>query len=343
MVSMKDIAAVCGVSVATVSKALNNLSDIGEETRIRVQNTAKELGYHPNFSARALKTNKNYNLGVFYKEESRSGFTHDYFAQILESFRNEAERSGYDIMFLNNSKQRKDRMSYLQHAVYRGLDGVVIVVANFKDPEVVELLESDIPVVTVDYVFNGRISIVSDNIQGMDALLTYIYNQGHRKIAYIYGEDSMVTTNRVSTYYQFMERHELEVREEYLQKGRYRDSYTAGVITNMLLDLEERPTCILYPDDFSAIGGINAIKDRGLKIPQDISVAGYDGIMMASQIEPKLTTYRQNTKQIGELAAKKLISLRENQKATPIKQYMINGKLQEGGSVAGKNFIWCRY
>lgn len=334
MVSMKDIAAACGVSVATVSKALNNLSDIGEETRIKVQNTAKELGYHPNFSARALKTNKSYNLGVFYKEESGSGFTHDYFAQILESFRNEAEHNGYDIIFLNNSKQRKDRMSYLQHTIYRGIDGVVIVVANFKDPEVIELLASDIPVVTVDYVFNGRISIVSDNIQGMNALLTYIYEQGHRKIAYIYGDESMVTTNRVSTYYQFMERHNVEVRDEYLQKGKYRDSYTAGIITNRLLELEERPSCIMYPDDFSAIGGINVIKDKGLKIPQDISVVGYDGIMMASQIEPKLTTYRQNTEQIGELAAKKLISLIENPKATPINQYMINGMLNAGGSVA---------
>lgn len=334
MVSMKDIAAACGVSVATVSKALNNLSDIGEETRIKVQNTAKELGYHPNFSARALKTNKSYNLGVFYKEESGSGFTHDYFAQILESFRNEAEHNGYDLIFLNNSKQRKDRMSYLQHTIYRGMDGVVIVVANFKDPEVIELLSSDIPVVTVDYVFNGRISVVSDNIQGMNSLLTYIYEQGHRKIAYIYGDESMVTTNRVSTYYQFMERHNIEIRDEYLHQGKYRDSYTAGVITSKLLELEDRPSCIIYPDDFSAIGGINAIKDRGLKIPHDISVAGYDGIMMASQIEPKLTTYRQNTEQIGELAAKKLISLIENPKATPINQYMMNGRLCEGGSVA---------
>ena len=79
MVSMKDIAAACGVSVATVSKALNNHSDIGEETRMTVRRIAKEMGYHPNSSARALKTNKSYNLGVLYKEESGSGLTHDYF------------------------------------------------------------------------------------------------------------------------------------------------------------------------------------------------------------------------------------------------------------------------
>lgn len=334
MVSMKDIAAVCGVSVATVSKALNNHCDIGEETKEKIRSTAKKLGYHPNASARALKTNRTYNLGVLYKENSGSGLTHDYFSQVLENFKNTAENSGYDITFLSNSKIRKDRMSYLEHTIYRRMDGVMIAVADYKDPEVTELLQSDLPVVTVDYIFNGRISIMSDNITGMQELLSYIYDQGHREIAYIYGEESMVTTNRVSTYYRFMEERGIAVRESYLQKGKYRDSHTAGLITNKLLDMEQPPTCILYADDFSAIGGMNAIKDRGLKIPEDISAAGYDNIMIASQLEPRLTTYRQDTVGIGCMAAEKLVSLIENPKATPISQYTISGELVRGSSVA---------
>lgn len=333
MISMKDIAAACGVSVATVSKALNNHSDIGEETKRRVQNAARELGYHPNASARTLKTNRSYNLGVLYREESGSGLTHDYFSQVLENFRNTAEQGGYDITFLSNAKIRKDSMSYLEHSIYRGMDGVLIAVADYNDPEVIELLRSNLPVVTVDYVYHGRISVMSDNIKGMEQLLSYIYEQGHREIAYIYGEDSMVTTNRVSTYYHFMEEKNIAVREEFLQKGRYRDSYTAGIITNWLLDMSQPPTCIMYADDFSAIGGMNTIKNRGLRIPDDISIAGYDGIMIASQLEPQLTTYRQDTGEIGCMAAKKLISLIENPKATPISQYIMSGELVVGGSV----------
>jgi LacI family transcriptional regulator/LacI family purine nucleotide synthesis repressor len=333
MVSMKDIAAACGVSVATVSKALNNHSDIGEETKDKIRNTAKELGYHPNSSARALKTNRSYNIGVLYKEESGSGLTHDYFSQILENFKNTAEQSGYDITFLNNSRVRKDRMSYLQHSIYRGMDGVMIAVANYNDPEVIELMMSDLPVVTIDYVFNGRISVNSNNIKGMEELLYYIYEQGHRDIAYICGDDAMVTANRVSTYYRFHEKNNIPVREEYLQKGKYRDLYIAGTITNRLLDLENPPSCIMYSDDFSAVGGMNAIKDRGLRIPEDISIAGYDGITIASQLEPRLTTYRQDTKNMGCMAAKKLISLIENPKATPISQYVIDGELVKGASV----------
>lgn len=334
MVSMKDIAAACGVSVATVSKALNDQSDIGGETKERIKRAAKDLGYHPNSSARALKTNRTYNLGVLYKEESGSGLTHDYFSGILENFRNTAETGGYDITFLSNSKARKDRMSYLEHTLYRGMDGVLIAVADYGDPEVMELLSSELPVVTVDYVYNGRISVMSDNITGMEALLSYIYEQGHREIAYIYGEESMVTTNRLSAYYRFHEKKEMTVREEFLQQGKYRDSHTAGILTSQLLERDHPPTCIMYADDFSAIGGMNVIKDKGLRIPKDISIVGYDGITMASQLEPRLTTYRQDTVGIGSRAAEKLISLIENPRATPISQYVMHGKLITGDSVA---------
>jgi LacI family transcriptional regulator/LacI family purine nucleotide synthesis repressor len=333
MVSMKDIAAVCGVSVATVSKALNDHSDIGEETKEKIRDTAKELGYHPNSSARALKTNRSYNIGVLYKEESGSGLTHDYFSQILESFKSAAEQQGYDITFLSNSRVHKDRMSYLQHSIYRGMDGVMIAVADYNNPEVIELLSSDLPVVTIDYVFNGRISVNSNNIKGMEELLSYIYSMGHRKIAYIYGEEAMVTTNRVSTYYRFLEKHGIPIVEEYMQQGKYRNLHVAANITNYLLDLHNPPSCIVYSDDFAAVGGMNTIKSRGLRIPEDISIAGFDGITIASQLEPKLTTYKQDTISIGTKAAQKLINIIENPKATPISQYIMDGELIKGASV----------
>ena len=333
MVSMKDIAAACGVSVATVSKALNNHSDISDETKAVIKQKAREMGYHPNFSARALKTNKSYNIGVLYKDDAGSGLTHDYFAWILENFKVNAENNGYDITFLNNSRLRKDRMSYLEHSIYRGMDGVMIAIADYKNPEVIELLQGELPVVTIDYVYNGRISIMSDNVEGMQALLQYAYDKGHRRIAYIHGEESTVTVNRVSTFYQFMEKKGIEVPEEYVREAKYRDSYTAGILTNHLIDLPDPPTCILYPDDFSTIGGMNVVKNRGLKIPQDISLIGYDGIQIASQIDPPLTTCRQNTVDIGKLAAEKLISLIERPKSTIIGQYTVNGCLVEGNTV----------
>ena len=334
MVSMKDIAAACHVSVATVSKALNGHRDISEETKLHIKKVAKDMGYFPNSVARALKTNKTFNIGVLFVEEAHSGLTHNYFSHLLDSFKVTAEAQGYDITFLNCNKQRKDRMSYLEHSIYRGMDGVMIAIVDYKNPEVIELLQSELPVVTIDYVYNGRISIMSDNVEGIQALLQYAYDRGHRKIAYIHGQESTVTANRISTFYRFMEEKGIEVPEEYVREAKYRDSYTAGIITNHLLDLPDPPTCILYPDDFSTIGGMNVVKNRGLKIPQDISLIGYDGIQIASQIDPPLTTYRQNTVDIGKLAAEKLISLIEKPKSTIIGQYTVNGWLVEGNTVS---------
>ncbi len=332
MVSMKDIAAVCNVSVATVSKALNGHSDIGKETKENIQKTAKEMGYFPNSSARALRTNRTYNLGVLFADEANSGLTHDYFAGVINSFKVAAEEEGYDITFLNNRKN-KFNMSYLEHSKYRGLEGVVLACIDFTDPEVQELVNSNIPVVTIDYLFNNRIAIMSNNASGMQELLNFVYNQGHRKIAYIHGADSAVTKARMTSFFKIAEEKDLFVPDEYIREAAYRDAITAGKVTKELLELKNPPTCILYPDDYSAIGGMNAIKERGLSIPKDISIAGYDGIMIASQLEPRLTTIKQDTEALGARAAEKLISLIEKPKSTLIEMITIEGKLIEGKSV----------
>lgn len=338
MTSMKDISKVCGVSVATVSKALNNHNDIGEETKQYIKKVAREMGYSPNLSARALKTNRTRGIGVLFVDDARSGLTHDYFAGVLDSFKRMAEKCGYDITFINSSKNRADSMSYLEHSRYRGFDGVAIACIDFGDPEVVELVQSDIPVVTIDYVFNNHISVLSDNAGGIRELVEYICRKGHRKIAYIHGASSgssfTVTTNRVSGFYRTMEQFGIEVPDEYVREAPYRDTEKTYRLTHELLDLPDPPTCILYPDDFSAFGGINAIRERGLRIPEDVSVAGYDGIQAVKHLEPRLTTLQQDTEQIGFTAARELVSLIERPKSTIIEQITIQGRLVEGSSVA---------
>lgn len=334
MASLKDISKICGVSVATVSKALNNHHDIGEETKENIKRVAKELGYSPNLSARALKTNRTYGIGVLFADEAMSGLTHDYFSGVLDSFKRTAEEKGYDITFINSCKNRPGRMSYLEHSRYRGFDGVVLACIDFSDPEVIELVQSSIPVVTIDYLFNNRTAVVSDNVTGMKELLEYVYSMGHRRIAYIHGADSAVTTGRLTSFYRTAERLGLEIPDEYIKEAAYRSTTAAYRMTNELLDLPNPPTCILYPDDFAAFGGINAIRERGLRIPEDISVAGYDGIRAARRLEPKLTTVRQDTERIGSEAAKRLISLIDKPKTTIVEQVIVPGTVVEGKSVA---------
>lgn len=333
MVSMKDISVACGVSVATVSKALNDHSDIGEDTKERIRQKAKEMGYFPNSAAQALKTNRSHNIGVLFVDDAQSGLTHDYFSYVLDSFKRTAEQQDYDITFINCSKAREKRMSYLEHARYRGFDGIMIACIDFYDPEVTELVRSDIPVVTIDHMFNNRMAVLSDNVKGMGDLLRYVYEKGHRKIAYIHGADSAVTQARLSSFYRTAEELGIEVPEEYIREAAYRSTRDSFMRTQELLDLEEPPTCILYPDDFASFGGINAIKDRGLRIPEDISVAGYDGIRVGRHLEPQLTTLKQDTERIGAEAAKVLIQLIEHPKTTLIEQIVVEGEIFEGRTV----------
>ncbi len=334
MVSLKDIAKACGVSVATVSKAINDHSDISRETKERIRETANQMGYRPNAAAQALKTNRSNNIGVLFVDAANSGLTHDYFNHVLDSFKRTAEDNGFDITFINGAKNSMNNMSYLSHAIYRGFDGVVIACVDFSDPQVDELIKSNIPVVTIDHLFNNRIAVVSDNIRGMKDIVDYVYEMGHRKIAYVHGDESSVTQSRLSSFYKTLEEHGIEVNDDYVVSAPYRNTEASFKATEKLLDLPEPPTCILYPDDFAAFGGMNAIRQRGLKIPEDVSVVGYDGIEIARRISPILTTLIQDTEKIGSIAANKLINLINNPKSTLIEQIIVDGTIEKGESVA---------
>lgn len=332
MVSMKDIAIRCGVSVATVSKALSGQSDIGEATRERICQVADELGYMTNSAARALKTNRTYNIGVLFVDERRSGLAHEYFSAVLESLKVEAEANGYDITFINRNVGRRET-TYLQHCQYRGVDGVVIACVDFTDPQVLELMASPLPVVTIDHVFNNRAAVVSDNVLGMETLVRYVYSRGHRRIAFLHGEGTSVTENRLTGFYRACESLGLEIPDAWIREGVYHDPERCAEVTRELLSGEEKPTCILFPDDYSAIGGLNAIRQMGLRIPQDISVTGYDGINLASVMSPALTTYRQDTAALGKAAASKLIELIEKPRTALVDRILIPGRLIPGSSV----------
>lgn len=337
MVSLKDIAGRCGVSVATVSKALNDHSDIGADTKERIRQTAKELGYVPNAAAKSMKTNRTHNIGVLFMDDANSGLQHDFFASVLESFKRGVEKEGYDITFISNDRTRPGRTSYLTHAKYRRFDGIIIANVHFGDPEVIELIRSDIPVVTIDHIYNDTTTILSDNVGGMAELVDYAVASGHRRIAYIHGADSSVTRTRLVTFNRKMEEHGIKVPDEYIMESPYRDTHGAYEATLKLLELDEKPTCIFYPDDYAAYGGMRGIAEKGLKVPDDISVVGFDGIKVARHIRPRLTTYRQDTDELGTQAAKNLIELIERPKTTLVQQVVVKGRLLEGDTLKNLN------
>ena len=318
MISVKDIANACNVSVATVSKALNGYSDISEGTKTMIKAKAAELGYIPNMAAVALKTNRTYNIGILFVDAANTGLTHEYFARVLEGIRSQAEILGYSITFITNRIGGR-KITYSEFCRIRQFDGVIIACIDYSDPQVIELVNSGIPIVS------------------MKDLVEYLYSMGHRRIAFIHGDDSSVTRDRVTSFYRTMEQLGLDVCKEYVYECRYHDTAGAVKCTRKLLQLKERPTCIMYPDDITAISGANIIKSHGLSIPGDISVTGYDGIRYSVIYEPQITTLQQAGDGMGREAASCLIDLIRKPKTTLKKSYVIEGKVLTGGSVSNLN------
>jgi LacI family transcriptional regulator len=332
--NIRQIAEKCGLSISTVSKALNSYSDISTTTRDKVLKTAEEFGYFPNSLARALKTNRTYNIGVLFSDEAQSGLTQEYFAAVLDAFKVEAESHSYDITFINhNMTMANHPMSYMEHCQYRNVDGVCIACVDFVQPEVLDLINSNFPIVTIDHVFNNRTSINSANVQGMHELASYIYGMGHRKIAYVHGRKSAVTEQRVTSFCKTLLDFGVEVQSEYLVLSAYHDAQETKKCVRQLLSMSSRPTCIVMPDDYAALGGIEAIEEAGLRIPEDISVAGYDGIPLSQVIKPQLTTLRQDTARLGREAASRLIQQIETPLTTITEAVTVTGRLIEGHSV----------
>lgn len=334
MVSIKDIAHACGVSTATVSKALNNRDDVNPLTRERVQETARQLGYLPNAMARALKTNKTYNIGVLMVDKADSGLKHHYFASILDSFKVVMERSGYDLTFIS-SQIGTQPCTYYEHCVYRNVDGVLAACVDFSTPEMQALLESEIPVVSVDYVSEGKYSVISDNNAGIRSVLGYALRMGHTKVAYIYGEPSQVTNIRKNAFIQVLEENFIQPDEKFILEGKYLHPELSYELTRRLLSGENRPTCILYPDDLCAVAGMRAIQDAGFEVGKDVSIVGFDGHPILRMLGFQLTTIQQDTDAIGQSAARLMLRLLQKEEIPMAERVQrINVQLLEGSTVA---------
>lgn len=302
-VTIQDVAARCGADVSDVARVLTAYADIGEEKAREIVRTAREMGFPLDDQA----FGRTLNLGVLFTEESDTGLTHPFFASVLDSFKREAEARGYDITFINHHIGLHGA-TYLEHCRFRHLDGVLLACVNFYAQEIQDLLEGPIPCVAVDYAAPRQSSVISDNSTGVRQLVDYAVSQGHRRIAFIHGQrNSEVTRERIEGFRDAMEAHHLSIPEGYLIEGRYGEIEAVRPLVEEMLNLPERPTCLLLPDDATYLGAQEVIREAELRIPADISVAGYDGIPLTQSLRPHLTTVRQDGPEIGRQAARLLM------------------------------------
>ena len=302
MITLKDIASVCGVSVATVSRALNGSGDISPAQVERIRRTAGEMGYLPNAAARALKTNRSFMLGILYEDR----MDHEYFSLVIESIRHRAEERGFDLAFLSHNTQ-DGNADYPEHAARRNLDGVVLVSCRWQDPSVQRILAGSLPCIVIDYAQQGCDTVANDNLGSMKVLVKEAFSRGYRRLAFIHGEAGYVTDERLAGFRAGLLACGLPERPDYIRSARFRHAASSWREARALSDLKEPPDCIFFPDDYSLMGVMDQLRQQGLRVQDCFAAVGYDGIGPSAYFYPRLFTYRQDTETIGRLAVDRLL------------------------------------
>ncbi len=328
MVTLKMIAEETGLSVAAVSKALNHMPGISEKNAKLVRECAKRLNYYPNGAAQTLKTSRSFNIGIVYQNQ----MDHEYFSRMLTAVRASAEAAGYDLTFL--SDKGVSEYGYAAHAMRRNCDGVLVCNGNIEQDDLERLSVSPMPVVSIEREFKGRTSVWSDNPGSMEEIVDHVASLGHSRIAFIHGEPGLVTLERIDAFKAACARRGIEVPGDYIRESRFHDPEGAGEAVRALLALDNAPTCVLFPDDISYLGGMDELVRMGKTVGKDISCVGYDGIVLTGYMRPELTTYQQDAEAMGQVAVQELFSAIEKGKAYKPKKIVVPGKLLAGATVA---------
>lgn len=309
MSTIYEIAKIAGVSPTTVSKVINNYPDVSDKTRAKIKKILDEENFLPNSQAQFLSTKKTWTLGIVYFEDLGVGLNHPFFSGVIEAFKRQSDKYGYSLLFGSKNDRLKND-TFLEYFKYRCVDGIAIICTDPNDKETLELIESDFPIVVIDMFNKNTSTVTSDNVQGCNLAINYLYNLGHRKIAHIQGvaqADNWPSSIRKKTYIEVMKKLNLDIPEGYIVDGVNFDVSGGYDAMKELLSLKDRPTAVFASGDKLAIGAIDAIKDAGLSVPEDISVIGFDNIEIAKYVTPKLTTIRQNCQEIGKVAVDILV------------------------------------
>lgn len=308
------IAKELNLSPGTISKVINDTGFVSQATRERVKNYIQEVGYVPTSSARMLKSKRTYTIGVVFTEESNVGLEHAFFSSILQHFKTYLEKEGYELSFIVK-KLGKNEMSYYEWCMNKRVDGVYIVVGNYNDRGLYELVEKGIPCVSTDMILPNLKTVISDNDEGIRLSLEHIKHViGKQRVAMISGPKSSKAFNeRVASFDKYVTEFGFISDKSdvvYAESFGFTSGYQA--VQKLLQTCKTRPEVILVASDDIALGVIKGIDDMKLSIPQDIEIIGFDDIAFARYFTPALTTIRQDTKLLGETAAKRLIQLIEH-------------------------------
>ena len=308
MVTIYDIANATGVSAPTVSKALNGAGHLSEKTRDFILAKAKEMGYEPNSAARSLATKRTYLIGVIYDDPSmQRGFNHPVFSGVLNKFRESVEAAGYDIIFLSCHT----KLSYKAHAAFRAVEGIAIINADSRfNKEMSALTGIGIPCVSTNASIPGICTIVTDNKKAGYKAAEYLVSKGHKKIGFLSAPNDEylpASKERFEGFCQYLDEVGIPFDSSYYQECEYWNIPSGQKGFAELYKRHSDITAVFAVSDLIAMGVMNYSREIGIKIPEDLSILGFDDDRVSEFTTPRLTTFRQDSEGIASLAADLLL------------------------------------
>lgn len=314
-VGIRTVAKEAGVSITTVSKALNGYSDVNPETRKKIQEIVQRLNYMPDANARSLSGRTRKTMAFLVSgllEKDESGFVFG----IISGMYQVSLEHGFDFIILTTNAARQSELSYIQLCRQKNIDGVLISGLNTNEPYYKELMKSEIPCVVVEGEYKSKnvCGLSIDNARAAYDVVHYLIGLGHKKIAMMNGkETATVSRRRLKGYLQAMEEAGLEMDELWIENGEFGED-TAYKATFRLLENCPKVTAIFCASDLMAVGVIRALNKKGLRVPEDVSVVGFDDIPAAKYINGGLTTVAQSPYLLGKVGGELLFHMIHDKK-----------------------------
>lgn len=305
MPTIYDVAKKAGVSAMTVSRVINGKKDVKPETRDKVLKAIEELGYVPNSLARSFVLQRTKTIGLVITD-----ITNPFFTTLARGVEDTAMKNQFSVIFCNTDEDPEKEVLYLELLARKRVDGVILASASGKRTPLKSILLRNIPVVLIDREVDGLedLDIVKgDSVYGAYLLTKHLINLGHKRIGIIVGSKNISTAeDRVEGYKKALVEAGIDIDDELIRFARYsrEDGYK---VTKELLNLENPPTAIFGGNNFIAVGAMMAIRDSGLRVPEDIALVSFDDIESLSQVYPFFTVVTQPAYSMGVISAELLI------------------------------------
>ncbi len=308
--TLEDIARLAGVSRSTVSRVVNNHPSVRPEVRQRVWQVIREVGYQPHAAARNLATRRSDIIGLVIPEAVSTLFTDPFFSLLIRGITDACYEQGYHLMLalFSTPAQEEDLYNRLLRSHY--LDGVILASTRLDDPLIERLVGDRVPFVSVGRHPHPQVSYVDvDNVAGARMAVDHLIRQGHTRVGTITGPLNMAAgQDRLEGYKQSLAAHHIPLDDRLIVEGDFTENGgLAGM--NRLLALEPPPTAVFVASDTMAMGALRAVRQAGLRVPEDVAIIGFDDVPQATYLDPPLTTVRQPIQRLGEIAVRVLVDV----------------------------------